>query len=169
MATPTPTVAPTPVKASNTSNIKFVWCSSIANPSAPTSAEITAGTDYTEWIGKGDISGFDLSAATITTDSIGSGVDIPLKDGQSVSGTPTVVFKRPKVATTGSPDSVFTYGVSGYAVLLDAPSFSTAGALMSVWPVDVGSASPSWTGEKTTTVTFTPNAVPAQRVAVPTA
>ena len=167
MATPTPAAAPAPKVSSATSNIRFVWCPSVANLNAPTTAEITAGTDFTNWIDKAGISGFDTSAATVTADFLDSGVDIPVADGRSVSGTPTVVFKR-SPGVTGSPQSVFTYGVSGVAVLLDAPSFSTSGATMSLWSCTVGSATPTWSGLKTLTVAFTPNAVPAENIAVPT-
>lgn len=167
MATPAPTAAPTPIRFSNTSRIKFIWCPAVAVLATPTTAEITAGTDFTGWIGKDGISGFETSPATITSDDILSGVDFPLGDGRSVSGTPTVVFKR-STGVSGSPQSVFTYGVTGVAVLLDAPTFATTGALIDLWSCTVGSATKTWTGEKTLTVAFTPNAVPAENVAVPT-
>lgn len=167
MAAPTPTVAPTPIQFSNTSRIKFIWVPTMANFATPTTAEITAGTDFTKWIGKADISGFETSPATVTTDDIDDGVDFPLGDGRSISGTPTVVFKRSSTVT-GSPQALFVYGLTGYVVLCDAPSLSTTGALIDIWPVTVGSATKSWTGAKTLTVAFTPNAVPAENVAVPT-
>lgn len=169
MTAPTPTAAPTPIRFSSTSNIRFIWVPTIADIQAPTSAEITAGTDFTGWIGKSGISGFETSAATVTSDDILTGVDFPLADGRSISGTPTVVFKRSKTVTGTTPQSMFVYGLAGYAVLCDAPTLATTGALIDIWPVTVGSATKTWTGEATLTVAFTPNAVPAENIAVPTA
>lgn len=167
MAAPTPTVAPTPIRFSSTSNIRFIWVPTIANINAPTSAEISAGTDFTAWIGKSGISGFETSAATVTSDDILTGVDFPLADGRSISGTPTVVFKRSKTVA-GSPQGLFVYGLSGNVALCDAPTLATTGALLDIWPVTVGSATKTWVGEATLTVAFTPDAVPAEGIAVPT-
>ena len=168
MAVPTPTVVANPVRFSQTGNLVFIWVPTMANYQSPTSAEISAGFDYTSWIPKDGASGFETSSTTIASNDIKSGLELPLADGQSISNTPTVNFKRSSTTVTNSPSATFHYGLNGYICLTDAPSLSTAGALMDIWPVTVGSASKTWSGEAFVVVSFNPSAVPAYNVAVPT-
>jgi len=114
--------------------VKVVFCTAIADKTAPTDSEVTAGTDLTSFVTK---DGYRpntrftrVDAATIAevfdaTEPGSTGADLELK------------FKSDD--TTDTPRSTLgTYGTAGFVVIGHYGSAEVAGDEVTVWPVKTG-------------------------------
>ncbi|MFF4489415.1 hypothetical protein ACFY0F_23450 [Streptomyces sp. NPDC001544] len=117
---------------------RVAWVSSIANISAPTAAELTAGSDFTTRITPDGLK-LDPSTADVDTSSLASTFDT--KTVGRVGFDVELTFKR---GTTGAEDLPFTtlkYGVSGYLAVRRGVAYSTAwtaGQKVEVYPITCG-------------------------------
>lgn len=157
MALPSPTVAPVLLGEILQGKISAIWVPTVASITAPTSAEIGAGTDY-----KNQIAGIDGFVPS------GSVVDFPNAGTRQVANVPglttlgegTVTFNLSKVIATTDARAVFNDGAdgttptSGYWYFL--PEGIVTGAKMRGFAATVMSTGPSTALEavKTIAVSF---------------
>ena len=111
MALPTPTSAPAVAGHLPVGTISYVWMSTVANINAPTSAEMSAGTDYRFQIAA--IQGFAPQGNTVDQPNAGSRIT-PNVPGLVTLGDGTLTFNLSKTGT-GDVRSVFNDGVDGTA------------------------------------------------------
>lgn len=110
MALPSPTVAPVIIGTILQGTTRVIWVPTVSSLAAPTSAEIAAGTDYTNQIAS--VAGFAPSGSTVDQSNIGSR-QIPNVPGTFSLGDGTLVFNLSKTAGTADARSVFNDGTDG--------------------------------------------------------
>ena len=112
-----------------------VVCTSIANISSPTRAEINAGTNIKLHLDKDTgLTGFELTHNTVTATSLGDGIGYPLNDGNAY-GAASFACHQSKTGSTTDVRSVFTEGATQYVIIFD--SVDTAGLKMDVFQFTV--------------------------------
>lgn len=158
MALPTPTVAPVVQGEILQGKVAVLFVPTVASISSPSSAELTAGTDFKNQIN--GIDGFAPEGSTVDFPNAGSRA-IPNVPGTFSLGTGTLMFNLSKNTATTDARTTFndgTDGVStqttGYIYIL--PEGITTGAKMRGFAVTVTSAVPSTEldAPKTMTVTY---------------
>jgi hypothetical protein len=168
VATPTPAIA-SPVRYSKTQDSWVYVLPTCADITAPTRAELIAGTRIDKVIPKDGVAGFSGTESTITTDDLASGITIPLHDGEDWSAGSTITAYADKGYTaTGGVDirSVLAKDSDVVVVLFD--SDDTPGKTCDLFKVHVGAHTKSRSGAATIDIACTFTDVPAQNVAVPT-
>lgn len=109
MALPSPTIAGAIAGKIPQGSVSYLYVPTIANPSAPTSAELAAGTDYKKQIASVD--GFAPTGSTVDQPNAGSR-QIPNVPGTFSLGDGTIMFNLNK-SGTGDARSVFNDGTDG--------------------------------------------------------
>lgn len=109
MALPTPTVAPVAAGKIPQGSVSYLFVTTVANPAAPTAAELTAGTDYKNQIAS--VQGFAPQGSTLDMPNAGSR-QIPNVPATFSLGDGTIVFNLNK-SGTGDARSVFNDGTDG--------------------------------------------------------
>lgn len=164
MALPAPTALGATVRYIPTGTRQYVWVPTISSKAAPTSAELTAGTDLTGEVAK--VSGFVATGNT---------VDVPdaknLFTGK-VPGRSTADNSSLELyvsSTSTDSRSLLTEGTNGYIAIF--PEGIHTGNLVDIWPVRITSASKPNDIEvgATLMVEFAVTSKPAENIAIPTA
>jgi hypothetical protein len=110
MALPSPTVAPIVYGEILQGKVSAIFVPTVSNILVPTSAEMTAGTDY-----KNQISGMDgFSPETGTVDFPNAGSrSVPNIPGLVTLGTGTLTFNLSKITATTDARTTFNDGTDG--------------------------------------------------------
>jgi len=144
---------------------KVYWVRTIATYTAPTRAELNAGTDLSPEIA--EISGFSVVSDSVDTpDLLNRFVSkIP---GRITADDSSINFYA---SSTGFTDarSVLPRDTTGFVVFMDGGDVTTTGR-MDVWPSTVASVGKLRAMEDPAQVqvTFTPTRVPAEDIVIPT-
>ena len=162
-------MAATPLNAStrfiNLSHTVVYWCASIADKTAPTRAELNAGTDLTGEIPDDGVSGFAVAAGTVDAPDLKTGFVAQLA-GRTTAPASQLTFYR----STNSTDirSLLTRNLTGFIVVF--PEGDIAGQLMDVFPVRVNSLPKSYKGSDPAKldVEFVITSLPSENVVIPT-
>jgi hypothetical protein len=109
----------------------------VANPAAPSSAEISAGTNLTTQIA--EIAGFNFSANPITTPDLSTTFDTQIP-GPDSTDTSTLTFYDDDTSSTIR--TALAKGTRGY--LLFQPYGSTATKRAEVWHVESTGVNDEW-------------------------
>ena len=153
----------TATRYSNTLNKTVYVLPACADITAPTRAELNAGTRIDSVIPKTGITGFSGTQSTITSDDLKTGMTLSINDGEDWSQGSTIEAHLSKSGT--DIRSVLPKGQSKFIVMFD--STDTAGLKMDVFDIYVGSAEKSRSGLAMVTLGCTYNQVPAIDVTVP--
>lgn len=145
---------------------KFYWLTAIANPGAPTRAELNAGTDVSPQVST--VTGFNLVTDTVDVTPLGSSFVtlLPTTVDAAIGGVNELLF----YAASNSQDvrTVFPIGTTGYIVFLYEGDVATQ--LCEVWPAVVNAM--YFEQDKTLAgsihVQFTITSQPSQNVTIPT-
>lgn len=113
---------------------KYYWLTSLANPAAPTRAELNAGTDLTAEIVTGGVGGFTLARTRADVTPLGSSVIVMLDTTTDPNTTTNeIVFYA---SVTGSDvRQVMSAGTAGFLVFLYEGDVT--GQRCEVWPAAV--------------------------------
>lgn len=165
MALPNPT-AVSPVQGYIPQGTRrYIWVSTMSSYLTPTSAEITAGTDYTSIVAGS--SGWSSAANSVDFPNAGN-LFTPKIPGPTTADDSTLTFNMSK---TGAADAraTFTRGTSGFLVICWEGIISSGKC--SVFPATVMSANPSAdiAAAGTMDVNFSITLIPAEMIAIPTA
>jgi hypothetical protein len=143
---------------------KFLWCAAIASKSAPSRAELNAGTDLSPQVM--DAEGWSVSSEQIDTPDLAS---------RYTSGVPGVISADESSLTMYMSKNgvdaraLMPRDATGFIVTMDGGD--TAGNKADVFPVTVGSVSKqrsvSGDAADTLVVAFAITSEPAENVAVP--
>ena len=111
---------------------KYVFCTSVATVSAPTRAEINAGTDLSDEIM--EVDGWNVDSENIETPDLGSTFTGSIPGSTSADDSSLTMY-----ADQGGTDvrSLLPRGTNGFMLVMRAGD--TAGRKMDVFPVRVGS------------------------------
>lgn len=143
MALPSPTVAALVAGRIPQGTQAYVFFPTCANINSPTSAELTAGTNYANQIASVD--GFEPSGAVIDQPNAGS-TTVPNVPGLVTLGDGTVTFNLSKTGT-GDVRTVFNDNVNGNTPTAGYWAFIyegiVTGAKMRVFQVTVTKVAPS--------------------------
>lgn len=121
-------------------NTKVAWVTSIANINAPTAAELTAGSDWTQRITPDGLK-TDPTTADVNTSSLASTFDTN-QPGRT-SYVCEVTFKRGTTPQEDQPYTTLIKGTTGYLVVRRGTAFATAfatGDKVEVYPIACGEA-----------------------------
>lgn len=135
----------------------------VANPAAPTSGEISAGTNLTPSIG--GISGFQLSNAPILVPDLAT-VFTPQINGEDTVADSSLTLNDDDTSSTIR--TALAKGTSGFILL--QPYGATAAKRCEVWPVKVTGFNDEWSVDNTNAksmVGFAITAVPTQNAVNP--
>ena len=143
---------------------KWNWLTAVASKTAPTRAEINAGTDLTGEIAA--VNGFEIITPLIDVTAFGDPFGVQVPGVPAASDPCEIVF----YASSNSADArtVFTAGTAGF--LLPLPEGDVTGQKCEVWPVTVRSmfidqAATDAAGQ--IHVQFAVTSAPAQNVTIP--
>lgn len=141
---------------------KIYWVSTIATYTAPTRAELNAGTDLSGEVA--DVSGFTVTSETTDTPDL-SGRFVPVIAGRIKADSSSLMF----YASSNSSDvrTVLPRDTAGYIVMLWEGD--VAGQKMDVFPVKVTSTTLEGNMEdpEKVSVSFAITKVPANNVTIP--
>ncbi len=163
--------APAPTSATITADYipagvsRFIFVPTIADPADPTSAEITAGTDYTLQITAR--AGFDVTAASVVNASYASVYDTTIPGVQS-SSQASWTMKADKLSADAR--TALTLNLNGFVV--NALGGLGTGTKIDVWPVRISASNADTVGRDalaTITVMFAIPNPPVLNIATPTA
>jgi len=121
-------------------NTKVAWATTISNINAPTVAELTAATDWTQRLTPDGLK-TDPSTADVDTSSLASTFTTNQPGRRSY--TVELTFKRGSTTTEDNPYTTLTYGATGYVIVRRGVAFATAfatGDKVEVYPVAAGEA-----------------------------
>lgn len=121
-------------------NTKVAWVPSIANIQAPTTTELTAGTDWTTRLTPDGLK-TDPTTADVDTSSLASTFTTNQPGRRSY--TIELTFKRGSTTTEDNPFTTLSYGATGYVVIRRGVAYATAfatGDKVEVYPVAAGEA-----------------------------
>lgn len=119
-------------------NTKVAYVTSIANINAPTAAELTAGTDWTQRLTPDGLK-TDPSTADVDTSSLASTFTTNQPGRRSY--TVELTFKRGSTTTEDNPYTTLVYGATGYIVVRRGVAYATAfttGDKVEVYPFAAG-------------------------------
>ncbi|MFR9796634.1 hypothetical protein ACL02U_12120 [Streptomyces sp. MS06] len=122
----------------NDGKTRVYWVTSIADISAPTVAELDAGSDFTERITP---DGLSIPAETADVDNSSLASTFTTMRAGRRSYSPEVTFKRGDDASTDLPWTTLTYQTQGYLVVRRILAYDTAWASsqdVEVYPVECG-------------------------------
>jgi hypothetical protein len=117
---------------------RVAWVSSIANITAPTTAELNGGQDLTPRLTPDGLK-LDPTTADVDTSSLASTFDT--KEVGRISFDTELTFKRGSTPTEDWPYQNLTYGTHGYVAVRRAVDYGTAwasGQQVEVYPVVCG-------------------------------
>jgi hypothetical protein len=117
---------------------RVAWLATVANINAPTSAELTAGADYTKRITPDGLK-LDPSTADVDTSSLASTFDT--KTVGRVGFDVELTFKRGDNPTDDAPYTTLKYGVSGFLAVRRGVAYTTAwasGQKVELYPITCG-------------------------------
>lgn len=164
MALPTPSAIGPSIRYIPAGIERIVFCSTIASKGAPTSAEISAGTELT-----GEVfqrTGFALTGVASPAPDLGSKITSEIAGRRASSGNALEMY-----ASQNSTDvrSLLPALTVGFIVIF--PEGIVTGNKCSVWPVTVITSMPTADIEanSTFTVQFAMTSAPAENIAVPIA
>jgi hypothetical protein len=143
------------------SKVRFL--PTVASLDAPTTAEITAGTDLTGSIS--EMAGFEFSNSPITTPDLSTTFTTQIP-GEDTTSTSTLTFYDDDTATTIR--TALAKGTQGYILL--QPYGTTTAKRAEVWPVTTTGVNDHWvTGNEAArfTVAFAITAAPHQSAVNP--
>lgn len=167
MALPSPTAAAAITGYTPTGRRKVIWVATIATYTAPTTAELTAGTELSPWIIPDGMSGFS-STSTFVDDPRLSTRSVPKVPGPVTFEDSSIRFR----AGTSAADvrALLTRDLTGYIVI--CWEGIVASGKCSVFPVTVGSSAEELGDGGSIAaimVTFAVTNDPAEQIAIPTA
>lgn len=165
MALPAPTLATATTDYIPAGTSRFTFVPTIATPGAPTSAELAAGTDYTNEITAR--AGFSSSAADVDNSTYGSRTNTNIPGAITIAQS-SWTLKADKLGADAR--AALTQDLNGFVV--DYPGGIVTGGKCNVWPVRVASSdldTAARDGLATATVMFSTTGVPAKNIAIPTA
>lgn len=167
MALPTPTAAAAITGYTPTSRRKVVWVSTMADYTAPTAAEITAGTELSPWIIPDGMTGFS-STSTFVDDPRLSTRSVPKVPGPVNFDDSSIRFRA---ATDGADvRALLSRDDTGFVVI--CWEGIVTGGKCSVFPATVGSSAEE-VGDggaiAAIMVTFAITDDPAEQIAIPIA
>lgn len=143
---------------------KYVWVPSLASKSAPTSAELTAGTDLTGEVAS--VSGFMTTSATVDAPDAGSRFTSKTAGRITADNSSLTVY-----CSTTSLDarSLLTRDLAGFVAIF--PEGIAAGGTVDIYPVKVIGTPKSEDIEANATieVQFVITSTPVENLAIPTA
>lgn len=143
---------------------KTYWVASIANLSSPSAAELNAGTDITAHIL--DLSGWTFSADQIQVPDMSSRVTATIPGPITLDDSSLTLYASKNGVDAGTLMPMDTVGN-----LVFFPGGTTAGFKMNVWAVTVASVALQMSAQgsdaNSLQITFSPSALPAINVAVP--
>lgn len=165
MALPAPTSATLTTDYIPAGKSRFIFVPTMVNPASPTSAEITAGTDYTNAITAR--AGFDVTAAEVDNASYASvyGTTIP---GVQSSSSSSWTMKADVLGADAR--TALTLNTAGYVV--NALGGLGTGTKIEVWPVRISASNADTVARDalaTITVMFAIPQPPVLNIATPTA
>lgn len=142
---------------------KVYFCSAIANKSAPTRAELNAGTDLSNEVA--EIDGYQVGSNFIETPDLGSSFTSKIT-GRTASDDSSLTM----YASVNSVDvrSLLPRGTTGFLVWLDEGD--VAGRKMDIFPITVGSVPKERTaGDEASrlVVNVAITSAPAENVTIP--
>jgi hypothetical protein len=142
----------------------WYWVPTIANLSAPSRAELNAGTDLTGQIPQDGVAGFSVKSNLVDAGDMGSRF-VSKISGLIQADDSTMTFYMS--STSSDVRSLLTQDLTGYIVILLEGDI--AGRKMDAYPVTVSSVSKENAGANpaTLTVTFAITAVPQVNLTVP--
>lgn len=148
----------------------ILFVPTIANPAAPTVAELTAGDDLTSSIDVSKVTGFTFKDNPIAT-PIASSKFVPQIPGTLTSDGSSLSFYESDVDADNTYRDTLTFGATGY-IVIQRGKLSTAALAaadkVDVWPVQVSSVVEPFdgSGASQTVVSFTATNPPSQHVAI---
>ncbi|MCW2899700.1 MAG: hypothetical protein JWO67_1965 [Streptosporangiaceae bacterium] len=119
-------------------NVKVAWVASIANITAPTVPELTAGFDWTQRLTPDGLK-TDPTTADVVTSSLASQFDTNQPGRRSYAAE--ITFKRGSTPQEDQPYNTLVYGTAGYLVVRRGTPYATAfatGDRVEVYPVTCG-------------------------------
>lgn len=164
MTLPAPTALGATVRYIPTGTRQYVWVATIADPSAPTSSEITAGTDLTGEIAK--VSGFVATANTVDVPDAKNLFTAKVPGRSTADNSSLELYVS---STSTDARSLLTAGLNGFIVIF--PEGIHTSNKMDVWPVRINSASKPNDIEvgATLMVEFSVTSAPHENLAIPSA
>jgi hypothetical protein len=165
MAIPAPTLATATTDYIPAGTSRFTFVPTIANPAAPTTAELGAGTDYTNAITARQ--GFSTASADVDNSTYGSRTNTNIPGAITIAQSQWTL-KADKLGVDAR--AALTQDLNGYVV--DYPGGIVTGSKCNVWPVRVASSDADTVGRDalaTITVMFSTTGVPAKNITIPTA
>jgi hypothetical protein len=164
MALPTPTALGTTSRYIPAGVRKFVWVPTIADKSAPTSAELTAGTDLTGEVAS--VSGFMTTSAVVDAPDAGSRFTSKTAGRITADDSSLTIY-----CDSDSTDvrSLLTRDLAGYVAIF--PEGIHTGGTVDLFPVKVIGTPKSEDIEANATieVQFVVTSTPVENLAIPTA
>jgi hypothetical protein len=146
---------------------KIRFCPLVANPAAPTRAELTAGTDLSDFVA--EIGGFSLSNSPISTPDLGASFTKSIP-GEDTTDESSLTLYDDDQASGAPYRTTLARGVEGYIVLM--PYGDIPARRCEVWHVISTGINEEWSlgnDSARTSVTFSVNSVPQQNAVVPAA
>jgi hypothetical protein len=143
---------------------KIYFLPAVATPAAPTSIEITAGTDLT--VDTSEIAGFSLTNAPIAVPDLAATFTKTI-NGEDTTDTSSITFYD-QDTTTNAIRTALAKGTAGYIVLMPYGNVTTKRC--EVWAVTSTGVNDTWTtGNEAArfVVSFSINAVPVQNAVLP--
>jgi hypothetical protein len=143
---------------------KYYWVASIANPAAPTRAELNAGTDLSGQVAA--VSGFALQKTTADVTPLGSQFTVLLDTILDANaGTNEIIL----YASASSLDARTLMPIGAAGFLVHFPEGDITGQLCEVWPASVNAMffDPSVDAPGEIHFQYTITAAPAQNVTIP--
>lgn len=153
----------------NVENLTVYWVPTIADITAPTRAELDAGTDLTGNMPTDGVTGFSTTGSTVPVSNLATGFTGDINNGYAVDKSSLKVYLSADPGQAGDVRTLLTRGTRGNVVLFDTQD--VAAALMDIYPVQVNGL-PKTRDTSTGTmveVGFSSVATPAENVAVPAA
>jgi hypothetical protein len=111
---------------------KIDWLTSVASTSAPTRAEINAGTDLSGQIA--EVNGFELTGDSADAPDLGGGFVAQVPARVTASDCEIVLYAS---STSSDARTLLTRGTTGFIIIL--PEGDVVGQKMECWPATVKS------------------------------
>lgn len=164
MALPAPTAISATSRYFLPETRRFTWVPTIANKNAPTSAELTAGTDLS-----GDIetiTGFDVTSADVQVPDLGTRYVSTIPGQITTSASSVTMYAS---STSQDVRQLLTRDLNGFVVIY--PEGINTGNTCDVYPVRISSVSKAEDVTKAgeIVITFSVTSQPVLDLAIPTA
>lgn len=163
MALPTPTALSTTSRYIPAGVRKYVWVPTLSSKSAPTSAELTAGTDLTAEVAS--VGGFMTTSTVVDAPDAGSRFTSKTAGRITADDSNLTIY-----ASTSSSDvrSLLTRDLAGFVAIF--PEGIHTGGTVDIFPVKVIGVPKSEDIEANATieVQFVVTSIPVENIAIPT-